>query len=464
LVKKLLNVCVQGLGYVGSATCAALSKATNKNNYALYNVIGVDLNTNEGMKRINSLKDGKFPFKTNDKELVEELYKAKKDKRISATHDTTIYSKADIIVVNIPLDINYSSSEPKVNFKNFDDAIDTIGKYMNVDCLVLIETTVPPGTCEKRVIPILLNNFTERGLNHQNLKVAYSYERVTPGNNYLNSIINSWRVFSGYNESSIKACKIFLESFINTKKYPLTKLESLTSAETAKVMENSYRAINIAFIEEWSKFAENIGINSFEMIEAIKKRPTHNNIMFPGFGVGGYCLTKDPLFAGLASKQLFNISNQAFPICELGVKINQKMPLNNLNRLKNYMGTFKNKKILLLGVAYKSDVDDARHSPSEIFYNEAIKYGAIVDVHDPYISIWENLEIKVLKNIPEAKNYDAIVLAVNHKYYLKFNFISWLKNSNSIFMDTFNIFSANEHKKFIKNKQKIIVTGRGDIG
>jgi UDP-N-acetyl-D-glucosamine dehydrogenase len=464
LIKKLKNVCIQGLGYVGAATCAAIANATNQYSDALYNVIGVDLNTSEGLKRIDSLNKGKFPFKTNDKKLVAALYKAKKEKRLSATFDTSVLSKADIIIVNVPLDINWSLVEPKVDFKNFDNAINTIGKNMNTNCLVLIETTVPPGTCEKRVVPILLNNLTERQISHKNLKVAYSYERVTPGDNYLNSIINSWRVFSGYNDVSSKACNKFLKTFINTRKYPLTKLKSLTASETAKVMENSYRAINIAFIAEWSNFSEKIGLNSYEMIDAIRKRSTHNNIMSPGFGVGGYCLTKDPLFAGIASKQLFNISNQAFPICEMGIKINQAMPLNNLHRLKKHIGSFKNKNILLLGAAYKCDVDDTRHSPSEIFYSEAKKGGAKVDVHDPYISLWEDLNIKVLNKIPLAKKYDAIVLAVNHQYYLKFNFISWLRNSNSIFMDTFNIFSSEDHKKLLKNKQTVLVTGRGDIG
>ena len=127
-----------------------------------------------------------------------------------------------------------------------------------------------------------------------------------PGPDYLDSIINNWRVFSGHSSKSANLCESFLSTIIDTNKYPLTKLSSITSSELSKIMENSYRAVNIAFIEEWARFSEKIGANTFEIINAIRKRPTHNNIRQPGFGVGGYCLTKDPFFASLSARQLFN--------------------------------------------------------------------------------------------------------------------------------------------------------------
>ena len=116
-----------------------------------------------------------------------------------------------------------------------------------------------------------------------------------PGKNYFDSIVNYWRVYAGIDDESAKKCEKFLKKIINTKDYPLTRLSDTTSSETAKVLENSYRAANIAFIEEWGRFAEDIGIDIFEIIESIRMRPTHSNIRQPGFGVGGYCLTKDPI-------------------------------------------------------------------------------------------------------------------------------------------------------------------------
>ena len=126
-----------------------------------------------------------------------------------------------------------------------------------------------------------------------------------PGKNYLDSIINYWRVFAGINDISADKCAEFLSKIINVKKYPLTRLSNTNESETGKLLENSYRAVNIAFIEEWGRFAEDIGLDLFNIIDAIKMRPSHNNIMQPGFGVGGYCLTKDPRFADLSVKQIF---------------------------------------------------------------------------------------------------------------------------------------------------------------
>jgi nucleotide sugar dehydrogenase len=459
----LKNVCIQGLGYVGAASLAAVANARAKTGRALYKVIGIDLNTKEGLKRIKAINSGRFPFKSNDNQLNEVLLEAKKEKRILATSKNSYFSKADVIIVNVPLDINWKLDAPKFTFDQFDDAIDTIAKHVNPESLILIETTVPPGTCEKRVVPILEKIFLKRKISIDKIKLAYSYERVTPGPNYLDSIINSWRVYSGYNKESEEICKLFLSSFINTKKYPLTKLSSLTATETAKVMENSYRAVNIAFIEEWANFSEILGLNVHEIITAIKKRPTHSNIMQPGFGVGGYCLTKDPLFPGIASKQLFNIKSLKFPFSEMGVKINNNMPIVNLKRLVKFVKSIKNKNILILGAAYKSDVDDVRHSPTELFYKEAIAKGAKVDIHDPYISYWENLDIKILNKLPSSKNYQIIVLAVSHSYYKDKKIINWLKKSSVVFFDTVHLYMEDEYRDLRSSGVKTIITGRGDM-
>ena len=132
----------------------------------------------------------------------------------------------------------------------------------------------------------------------------------------------------------------------------------MTASETAKIIENSYRATNIAFIEEWARFSERVGINAFEIIDAIRKRPTHTNIRQPGFGVGGYCLTKDPYFGSVASNQLFNLKKLIFPFSEMGLEINKKVPAENVKLLTKYVKSFNNKKVLILGATYRSEVDD----------------------------------------------------------------------------------------------------------
>ena len=174
------------------------------------------------------------------------------------------------------------------------------------EVLILVETTVPPGTCKNIVYPILQKKFKERGLSTNLLKVAHSYERVMPGPDYINSIRNYPRVYSGINEKSANAAESFLKTIIDTSICELTRLESTTATEMAKVLENSYRASNIAFAVEWSRFAEEAGVNLWEVVNAIRVRKTHSNLMYPGIGVGGYCLTKDPLLASWARMNFLN--------------------------------------------------------------------------------------------------------------------------------------------------------------
>jgi len=463
LNKHLKNVCVQGLGYVGSATMAAVSSARDKFGKPIYNVIGLDLKNEEGEKKIFSFNKGNFPFVSADNKMKTFIKKAFLEKRLFATSDVDYFAIADVVLVNVALDISYKRKKSYVDFSRFDDAIRTIASKINSKCLVIVETTVLPGTCEKRVLPIMKDVFIKRKLDDKKIMVAHSYERVMPGPNYIDSIINNYRVYSANNSKSERKCKQFFKSFINTSKYPLTKLSSMTSSETAKIVENSYRAVNIAFIEEWARFAETIGVNSFEIIEAIRKRPTHNNIRQPGFGVGGYCLTKDPYFGILSAKQLFKIKNLKFPFSEMGVHINSKMPQENIKLLKNKIKSFEGKKILLLGASYRPEVDDLRNSPSETFIRKVLKLGAVVDIHDPYVKKWEKFKIKIFNKMPKANKYDAIVLAVAHKFYFNFNFARWVGKNKIIFMDANNILSDKIYNQLIKNGNKVLVTGRGDI-
>ena len=157
---------------------------------------------------------------------------------------------------------------------------------------------------KKKIIPNIEKVFEQRNIGKQNVKLAYSFERVMPGDNYLNSIRNMFRVYSGNNIKAENMCKNFLNKLINTKKYPLTKLSNIRSVEMTKVIENSFRATNIAFIDEWTKFSEKINVDLNSVIRAIKVRSTHKNIMNPGLGVGGYCLTKDNLLGIYSSNSI----------------------------------------------------------------------------------------------------------------------------------------------------------------
>jgi nucleotide sugar dehydrogenase len=455
------TVCIQGLGFVGSAMAIAVAMAMNNKKQPRFNVIGVDLPNEAGEHRVNSINSGNFPFITSDKDLISSLKQVHNQGNLTATTDTIIYSKADIIVVDIQLDIHYLDKQPQLEFDGFKSAIKSIGRRVKPGTLILIETTVPPGTCDKIVAPTLHNELIKRKIDPNSVYIAHSYERVMPGENYLSSIVDYWRVFAGYNEESADICEEFLSMVVNVKEFPLTRLSSMLASETAKVMENTYRATNIAFIDEWTKYAESVGIDLFEVINAIIKRPTHSNMRFPGLGVGGYCLTKDPTFAPAAAEQLFG-KELDFPFSRMTVKVNNNMPLHVVERLKSLMsGSFKNKKILVCGISYRQNVGDTRYSPSEILVRKLIAYGADIVCHDPYLIYWEELDIKMPKELPSVENFDAIVVAVPHKQYRDLDLSQWAIGC-PVVLDANWVFS-DEQRELARNKGiKIESIGRGN--
>ena len=456
-------VCIQGLGFVGSAMAIAVSNAKDQEGKPLYNVIGVDIPNEAGYRKADSINEGVFPFENNDKNLEEALKNAYKNKNLYATTDSKFYEYADIVVVDINLDVFYDDNkEPYLNLDVFKSAIRTLAKSVKEGTLIIIETTVPPGTCEKVVYPIFKEEYENRGFDINKIFIAHSYERVMPGKDYFNSIINFWRVYSGINKESADKCQEFLETVISTKEYPLTRLEKTTATEISKVLENSYRATTIAFMEEWGRFAEEVGVDLFEVIDAIRMRPTHSNMRQPGFGVGGYCLTKDPYFAKLAAKDLFGIEGMDFPFCTMAVKTNNKMPLVSLDKIEEYFGgDISGKKMLIMGVSYRQDVGDTRYSPTEIFCREAINRGADVTCQDPLVGYWNDMDMEVLSDIPEFKGYDVIVFTVQHKQYQDIDFSKKTIDSGTLVFDSNCVLTEKQRNELEKNPDiKIEYIGR----
>lgn len=268
-------------------------------------MVGVDLDDPAGRSRIDALNAGEFPFETSDISLAAALSTARERGSLICCADERAYGLADVVVIDVPLDIDWQSTDPELRLDGFTGAIRAVGRNVTAGTLVIVETTVPPGTTEHVVVPTLAEELTARGIDPVEVLVAHSYERVMPGADYFDSIVNFWRVFAGHDEAAADATEAFLHTVINTEAFPLTRLSHPTASETAKVLENTYRATTIALMEEWARFAELAGIDLFEIVDAIRVRPTHANIRTPGFGVGGYCLTKDPLFARLGAREFF---------------------------------------------------------------------------------------------------------------------------------------------------------------
>lgn len=473
-VKEFLNnnnnnkdvVVVQGLGFVGAVMSIVVSNSSKKD----YAVIGVD--REESIEIIDNINNGIFPIKSSDPKIEEYYQKSIKKGNFLATYDTLAYSYASVIIVDINLDVQKNSDSKgnlnsfNVDLNHFKNAIRTIGQNCKEDVLILVETTVPPGTCMKVVKPIIEEELRKRQLSVDKIKIGHSYERVMPGPEYINSIKNFYRVYSGIDENSALETEKFLKTIISTKEYPLTRLVNTNATEMAKVLENSYRAMNIAFAVEWSRYAEEAGVNLYEIVNAIRMRPTHSNLMYPGIGVGGYCLTKDPLLASWAKINHFN-SDSNLEQSERGVKINDKMPHYAFDFMKKAFAleSIINKKILLLGVSYRSDVGDTRYSPVEPFYLNCVDSKAIVDTHDPYVQYWEEINIKVSQDLDEKldMSWDIIVFSTAHSEYKNPKVISKIsKMSNVKVLDTLGILKEKDIVELNK-KNKVKVLGRGDI-
>lgn len=460
-------VCVQGMGFVGLAMATVVANALDQNKQPLYNVIGIDIPEKQNL--IEKINIGELPIITEDKSFAIELKRAVlKYKNLKASSSENYYSLAKIVIVDVHLSIEKIHSENyheyKLHNEPFQKAIRTLGRLIKENCLIIIETTVPPGFCVNVVKPIIEEEFKKRNITTSPL-IVHAYERVMPGKEYLSSIREYFRTFSGINKKSSKLGEKFLTSIINTKEYPLREEDYTEASELAKILENSYRSANIAFIYEWTLLAEKIGVNLFSIIDGIKNRKTHNNIMKPGFGVGGYCLTKDSLLA-LWSEENFYNTNYGLPFSIKALEVNDKMPLHVVDLIKEKTN-LEGKKILILGISYREDVSDTRFSPTEVLYRELKKYdGLECSVHDPYMNFWLEVPDAVcLKSLLEMKKFDIVVLAIRHKHYLNMTKNSWLNflKEGSLVVDANDILDDIKIKHLLGNKIDVIGVGKGHI-
>jgi nucleotide sugar dehydrogenase len=460
-------VLVQGLGFVGSVMSLVVANAINGD----YAVIGIDQDTEQGRRTVDSLNSGVFPITADDPKIAEYFALARKRGNFYATVDPAAYAAADVIIVDINLDVHKDSNEQyaladyTVNLAPFTQAIKTIGAYCKQDILVLVETTVPPGTCRNIVTPTLKAALKERGLPADKIKIGHSYERVMPGPHYIDSIQSFYRVYSGIDDVSANAVETFLKTIIRTDEYPLTRLGSTNATEMAKVLENSYRAMNIAFVVEWSRMAEEAGVDLYEVVHAIRQRPTHSNLMFPGIGVGGYCLTKDPLLASWARQNLIGGKGRLAQ-SEIAVSINDQMPRYAFEFLeRRYVKSLKGVKVLLLGVSYRGDVGDTRFSPVENFCRCLLDAGVLVSAHDPYVREWQELNMWPRQSLPEVlhEEHDIVIISTGHRIYRNEETVTALLECKPMLVyDTIGFLPA-EHIARLREKHQVIVLGRGDL-
>jgi nucleotide sugar dehydrogenase len=467
-------VAVQGLGFVGAVMAAVVADAVDKDGKPIYFVHGVQRPSTRSYWKVPVINEGITPVEAEDPEIPEIFSRTVKQKgTLRATWQEHAFSLADVVVVDIQLDATKpvfgNAAKGYVETGAFEKAITVLGQNIDPEALVLIETTVPPGTCQHIAKPILDREFEKRGIDIEQHppRIAHSYERVMPGRNYVSSIRDFWRTYSGVDKTCEEMAREFLTNVLNTEKFPLYCLGNTNASEIAKTMENSFRASNIALIHEWALLAEDVGVNLFEVVKSIRVRPTHRNIMNPGFGVGGYCLTKDPVLAHWASMNIFG-RRMGLDMAVGAVDVNDLMPLHTLDLTKQALGeTLKGKKVCLLGASYLNDVGDTRHSPSETFWKALVKEGAIPSVHDPLVKVWPEIpEARVHKDLLGfLKGADAVIFAVGHEEYLKLEPAEVIKATGRTpaIIDAQNLLTDEKIKEYLKLGCEVKGIGKGHI-
>ncbi len=491
-------VVVMGVGFVGAVMAAIVADTVDADGQPSKFVIGMQRPSVRSYWKIPMLNRGTSPVKAEDPEVDPMIARCVIEKKtLIATYTYDVLKLADVVVVDVQCDY---IKEDLGNVRNgqadmeaLEASLHVIAEHIMPEALVLIETTVAPGTTEQVAYPIMKKVFRSRGIESDPL-LAHSYERVMPGRNYVASIRDFWRVCSGINEEAKNRVVKFLNEVLNTDKYPLTVMDRPIESETAKIVENSYRATILAFLDEWSLYAERNGVDLIKVIKAIKVRPTHSNIIFPGPGVGGYCLPKDGGLGVWAYKHILGFEDDIFKITPLAIDINDTRGLHvgQLVRdaLRNMGRPIAAADVLVLGAAYREDVGDTRYSGSEIVIRKLAEMGAEIKVHDPYVEHWwefeqqdtypaagesksrffrnqEKLqEIRIEPDLDKALyDADAVVLAVPHKIYLDLNPDEVLKSIGkpAAIIDCFGILSDDKIRRYFQLGCEVKGLGRGHI-
>jgi nucleotide sugar dehydrogenase len=492
-------VVVMGVGFVGAVMAAIIADTVDKKSGQPSKfVIGCQRPSTRSYWKIPLLNQGTSPVKAEDPEVEPMIARCVLEKKtLVATYNSDCLKLADCVVVDVQCDYtkkdlgNMRTGEAEMGA--LEATVKTIGDKVPTNCLTLIETTVAPGTTEFVAWPIMKKAFAARGIESEPL-LAHSFERVMPGRQYVASIRDFWRVCSGCNKQARERVEKFLHEVLNTEEFPLTVMDRPIESETTKIVENSFRATLLAFLDEWSLYSERNGVDLIKVIKAIKVRPTHSNIIFPGPGIGGYCLPKDGGLGYWAYKHILGFNDDIFKITTMAIDINDTRGLHvaTLTRdaLRNMGRQIAGSAVLLCGASYRQDVGDTRYSGSEIVVRKLTEMGAEMRVHDPYLEHWYELEtqdtypapghswarffrnqdglvnIRVQNDLSGALGgAQAIILAVPHSPYLELEpdkIVEWAGGPLAV-IDCFGILDDDRIRRYFELGCEVKALGRGHI-
>ncbi|KKG56893.1 nucleotide sugar dehydrogenase [Methanosarcina mazei] len=370
------KICVLGQGYIGLPT--ALLFANNG-----HEVVGIDVNK----RVVDTLKAGKMPFEEKGfQELLDGAIARK------AFRAESLVEEADAFLVAVPTP--FDSEMRMADLKYVVSACEMIVPHLRKGNLVIIESTIPPNTCDKQIKQILEKSTLKMC---EDFYVSHCPERAIPGNT-LHEMVYNDRVIGGVNEKSTQFTADLYSSFVKGNLH----LTTSTTAEMIKLMENTFRDVNIALANEFAQIADDYGIDVWKAIEIANKHP-RVNILKPGPGVGGHCIAIDPWFL------TENANNSS--LIMMSRQINDSMPQYVLKMVKEMLAGIENPTITVFGVAYKGDIADTRATPAKKFIKLAEKEGFKVKIYDPFVKEW-SYPILGLEEAVEGS--DCIVVLTDH--------------------------------------------------
>ncbi|HBN78487.1 MAG TPA: nucleotide sugar dehydrogenase [Planctomycetaceae bacterium] len=407
---------VIGLGYVGLPLISAFFDKG-------FQVIGFDVDS----KKVETLNAGKSYIKHISNEEVE---KWRNSGKFEAATDSARLAEADVLLICVPTPLN-DSRDPDLTY--VEKTTESIARTLRKGQLIILESTTYPTTTRDVMLPILETSGLKVG---EDFYLAYSPEREDPGNPDFTAA-GIPKVVGGYDPQSLElAVALYSQSIV--KVIPVSSCEV---AEACKILENTYRAVNIALVNELKMLFDRMGIDIWEVIDAAKTKPFGFQAFYPGPGLGGHCIPIDPFYlTWLARKQ-----GLATRFIELAGEVNSRMPEYVITRLAEFLNEqgkpIKNSKILLLGVAYKKDVDDPRESPSFVLMEELLKRGADLSYNDPHVPQLPKMRHHDLPEMSSCEltekllsEQDCVLIATDHSAY-DCNFIT---SHSKFILDTRN--------------------------
>jgi len=379
LVEK---IAVIGQGYVGLPLAITAAEAG-------FFVVGIDIDS----EKVSLLSKG---VSTVEDVSNERLLVQLQSKNYTVSTEFSVISEVEIILICVPTPLD-SNQKPDLSY--IKNSVEQIANHLKPDSLVILESTVEPGTTRNMIQPSLEKASNS---NPNTFHLAFSPERIDPTNKKWN-LVTTPKIVAGMTTAATERAVNFYSKFIDT----VIECSVIEIAESAKLLENTFRLINISFINEFSVFCSKLGIDVREVIKAAATKPYGFMPFYPSIGVGGHCIPVDPLY----------LSNKALEIgaptrfIDLADQINQEMPGYFVGRAEEKLGGLKAKKVLVVGVSYKPNVADVRETPVESLITGLKLKGAHVSWHDELVKEWNDE-----KSVALSSDFDLAIIATPHDY------------------------------------------------